>query len=88
MRYKATAFDNREGGLEPLKVEIDTSEHDPDTVRQTAIDQLYEKMGPERNISNLVGFQMWTCGGITWYPITDQPPFCSELTEREQISRL
>lgn len=87
MHYKATAFDNRNGTLRLLQVDIDTFELDANKVRQMAIDALYEQMGLGRHICHLVGFQIWHLGGITWYPITDDPHFYVELNDRERFAR-
>lgn len=88
MSYLATAYEQRNGVLKPLQVKIDPNPGDgPAEIRKKAIDRLMDEMGPGRRPTYLVGFQVWNCGGITWYPIKNEPLFCSELTLDEIMSR-
>lgn len=85
--YKVTGYDNRNGRLSPLEVEVNLPHNDPEQIRKRAIDLLIQQMMPGGNVSHLCGIQFWTCGGITWYKECDEPVFQRPLTHDEIFSR-
>ncbi len=85
--YKVTGYDNRNGRLAPLEVEVDISASDPERVRKRAIDLLIQQMMPGGNVSHLCGIQFWVCGGVTWYKEETEPVFQRPLTRDEIFSR-
>jgi hypothetical protein len=84
---KVTGYDNRNGCLVPLEVDVDLPSGNPELVRSRAIDLLIQQMAPGGNVSNLYGIQFWTRGGITWYKECDEPVFQKQLTIDELLSR-
>jgi len=83
---KVTGFDRRSGRMTPLEVKVERRQNQTDKdFREFALRALYNKMGPDRELINLVGIQFWSESGFKYWNHESNQPFCGEITQDELI---